>query len=495
MMDTEHQRRQRNRPFRAVRRAARTSIARVAAWLARTSLLGAVLLTIFGLLAAGWLVLWLTGLPQGRVGPWDLHPGTLAWKDRLTFAGAVAAATGAVVALVISYRKQRDAEDSRFGAAFAESAAQLSDPSPAVRIAGAYSIAALADRHREHRQQCIDTLCAYLRLPYGPNSHTLTQESVNVGSAIAGQTSIQTLTYHRPEDREVRLTIIRIVRDHLQDPGSSTTWCGCDLDFTGATFDGGSFTGAHITGGQVTFAHARFSSGTLSFTGALFSGGEVDFNRAMFAGGTVSFDGSVFSGGEVKFNNATFWGSGTVSFGGAKFSGALLTFCESRFQGSTVSFDKAIFAGGKVAFQGAVFSKGTVTFQAAAFSGSQVTFSGAVFSGAQVDFNFANFSGGEVIFALLSVFGGHLNFIDSTVSGAKVAFSALASDGRGGLDVKVFPSGSVTCSVSTTPDGGTRFSDPVLGGGGKEDGEPQGGPPSSVSDGAGGGTPEGEGGC
>lgn len=51
----------------------------------------------------------------------------------------------------------------------------------------------------------------------------------------------------------VRLTIIRIIRDHLQDPAAPTTWCGRDLDFTGAIFDGGSFQGAAFTGGIVSF--------------------------------------------------------------------------------------------------------------------------------------------------------------------------------------------------------------------------------------------------
>jgi hypothetical protein len=47
-------------------------------------------------------------------------------------------------------------------------AAQVGNMSAAVRMAGAYAMAALADETGEtaKRQQCIDVPCAYLRLPY-----------------------------------------------------------------------------------------------------------------------------------------------------------------------------------------------------------------------------------------------------------------------------------------------------------------------------------------
>ncbi|WGT47980.1 hypothetical protein [Tessaracoccus lacteus] len=139
-------------------------------WLASDSLSRAAVLTILALLCAAFLVLWATGLPDlkddedGRW--WYLYADTLEWKDRLTIAGAVAAGAGAAFALVIGYRKQSDVEEAKFGAAFADATAQLGDAAPVVRIAGAYALAALADRHMDRRQQCIDGLCAYLRLNY-----------------------------------------------------------------------------------------------------------------------------------------------------------------------------------------------------------------------------------------------------------------------------------------------------------------------------------------
>lgn len=126
-------------------------------------------LTILLLLTGAAVVLWATGRPQGGE-LWDIHYGVLPWKERLTIAGAVAAGAGAAIALVVGYRKQRDAEDGKFAAAFADAAAQLGDDAPAVRVAGAYALAALADRYNQHRQQCIDALCAHLRLPYDPDA-------------------------------------------------------------------------------------------------------------------------------------------------------------------------------------------------------------------------------------------------------------------------------------------------------------------------------------
>ena len=53
---------------------------------------------------------------------------------------------------------------------FATAADKLgSDKPPAVRLAGVYAMAGLADDWPENRQTCVDVLCAYLRLPYEPD--------------------------------------------------------------------------------------------------------------------------------------------------------------------------------------------------------------------------------------------------------------------------------------------------------------------------------------
>jgi hypothetical protein len=97
-------------------------------WLGDRSLPAASLMAGAGLLLVAAVVLWLTGLPQGGYG-WHVEP--MLWKDRLTYAAGVAAGLGALVALVVSYRKQRDAEEGKFAAQFAAAAAQLGDDAPA----------------------------------------------------------------------------------------------------------------------------------------------------------------------------------------------------------------------------------------------------------------------------------------------------------------------------------------------------------------------------
>ena len=53
---------------------------------------------------------------------------------------------------------------------FATAAGQLGDDKPsAVRLAGVYAMAGLADDWPENRQTCVDVLCGYLRLPYEPD--------------------------------------------------------------------------------------------------------------------------------------------------------------------------------------------------------------------------------------------------------------------------------------------------------------------------------------
>jgi Pentapeptide repeats (9 copies) len=124
---------------------------------------------------------------------------------------------------------------------------------------------------------CLDVLCAYLRMPYETD--------------IASEK-------HLEGEREVRQTIIRIIRD----PSCPTSWCGRDLDFTNATFDGGSFDGAKFIGGGASFYGAKFADCAVFFSGAEFTGVTISFDNAEFISGTVSFEGSVFTDGVVSFS-------------------------------------------------------------------------------------------------------------------------------------------------------------------------------------------------
>jgi len=114
---------------------------------------------------------WVIG---GFVGTKEDEPAAKIDVYKTALAGVTG--IGGAVALVVAYRRQRDAEQSRFVERFGAAAAQLGDQDVAVRIAGVYAMAGVADEcsDRSRRQQCIDVLCGYLRLPYDPehgNSH------------------------------------------------------------------------------------------------------------------------------------------------------------------------------------------------------------------------------------------------------------------------------------------------------------------------------------
>jgi hypothetical protein len=114
---------------------------------------------------------------------------------------------GAVLAGLYAYRKQllsegdsHRADANQLAERYSKAAEQLGHDQAAVRLAGVYAMGHLADDWPEQRQVCIDVLCAYLRMPYEADP---TEPGFMKG------------------EREVRLTIIRTIRDHLQDPTSA----------------------------------------------------------------------------------------------------------------------------------------------------------------------------------------------------------------------------------------------------------------------------------
>ncbi|MFE7778482.1 pentapeptide repeat-containing protein [Streptomyces sp. NPDC057445] len=186
-----------------------------------------------------------------------------------------------------------------------------------------HALAGLADDAptRDLRQTCIDVLCAYLRLPYTAEAD-LPQSGADARHAYLAL-------------REVRHTVIRLIRDHLRlEPEHSHSWQGHDLDFTGVVFDGGDLSGVVFSGGAVSFMNAEFSGGTLGFS-------SVSFMNARFSGGTVNFMGATFSGGRANFYGAVFDG-GTVDFSHARFDGGTVDFSHAVFDGGMVDFSHAL---------------------------------------------------------------------------------------------------------------------------------------------------------
>ena len=148
------------------------------------------------------------------------------------------------------YRRQKDAERAQFARRFGAASAQLGDSDVAVRVAGVYAMAAAADESPAfaRRQQCIDVLCGYLRLPYDPDSgeNNLTEfVSTTTWAAQPPATHIEELRRQqiRQNDREVRSTILRVLARHVKAK-AETSWSGNDFDFSGVLFESAAFEGA-----------------------------------------------------------------------------------------------------------------------------------------------------------------------------------------------------------------------------------------------------------
>jgi uncharacterized protein YjbI with pentapeptide repeats len=341
--------------------------------------------------------------------------------DVVKIALAVIAGIGGVVALVVAYRRQRLAEAAQrldeqgqrlaeaaqrlaeareareqsklYAERFGSASEMLGSDSAAVRLAGVHALANLADDWEEGRQTCIDVLCAYLRMPPGPEPDP------------EGGSERHTAWLAM---REVRATVVRLIAAHLKRD-SSRSWHGCHLDFAGVTFDAGAdFSGAVVASGEISFSGAEFSGGTVLFLGARFFGGTVTFENARFSGGTVTFFRAQFSRGGVSLRNAEFSG-GTVDFREAEFSGGTVTFENARFSGSAVDFHHAAFSGAIIDFRDAAFSGGMIHFVNAKFSDHGVNFI-AQFSGSVIDFRDAAFSGGMVHFGTAQFSGGIVDF-------------------------------------------------------------------------------------
>ncbi|MGK3095289.1 pentapeptide repeat-containing protein [Streptomyces sp. WAC01490] len=318
--------------------------------------------------------------------------------DLVKLSFGVVAGAGALVALVVAYRRQRVDESGAHREAtrlhterFSQAVDKLGSDSPAVRLGGVHALAGLADDAPDDslRQTCIDVLCAYLRLPFSPDPGDLPDPLPDGTSPSEERRDAHQDKKDRYRAlREVRHTILRLIGEHYRIPKSThRSWQGCNLDLTGVTIDGEmDFSGATFSNGDVTFVGATFSGGRVLFRGATFSGGSVHFSAATFSGSYVLFDDATFSGSDVHFM-ATNFSSGHVRFSRATFSDSYVDLFAARFSGSDVHFTGAMFSGGSVRFMTTTFSGGNVHFGRATFSGNSVHFDEARFSGGNVHLN------------------------------------------------------------------------------------------------------------
>jgi hypothetical protein len=415
---------------------------------------------------------WVLGRPgTGAVGGWS----TQDTFDALKIALSVVAGVGAVVALTVAYRKQvlseaaEYREDTKlFTERFTTAAGQLGADQAAVRLAGMYAMARLADDWVAERQTCIDVICAYLRMPYAPpdqrpviepsppggpaNTGPATGGPPTAAAAGAGAAEPQLAVPPRQrgearqealaasQERQVRHTAIRLVAAHLRF-GADTSWQGHRFDFTGAVFDGGDFSRIYlITGTEMSFDEATFAAGTVGFGRAVLLGGAVTMVGAKVIGGEIDFSRSEFDGGAVYFGD-TDLRDGALHFDQAQFSGGALDFGNARCGGCAIHFDEAtLTADAQVTFHGAVFTAGEVSFDGVRFAEGRCNFHGAQFSGTAVTFRGAQFCGGTVDFAAGTVhFGGN----DLPFEGVESYPAAVFSAGTLDFDRAEFTAGTV----------------------------------------------------
>ena len=224
-------------------------------------------------------------------------------KASVAFTGIV----GAALTGVYAFRKQKLAEAdaaradadhllSRFGRA----SDQMGHESPAVRLAGVYAMAALADEW-DQRQLCINVLTAYMQLPYTP---------------------VESDSGYRAGEREVRHNLLRVIRDRLRE-GASHSWQGLNFRFEGAVFDGGDLNKARFTGGHVSFHRARFVGATFHFNDVVIDGASVWFTKSRFESGTFDLSNLTLKSGKVVFTDASVIGA-TIKSEGFRAQGGKL---------------------------------------------------------------------------------------------------------------------------------------------------------------------------
>ncbi|NMO57755.1 pentapeptide repeat-containing protein [Actinoplanes sp. TBRC 11911] len=392
-----------------------------------------------GLVSIALLVvvaLWYAGFPELAR---DDAITTQTIFDLLKIAFALVAGVGGVVGLVVAYRRQRVAEHSNqlaefshrlahsaderaeakkvlenaaeeraklevarsdvrlFNDRFGRASDQLGSEKAAVRLAGLYAMAGLADNWKEGRQTCVDVMCAYLRMPYMPPP---TRDSGKNEEGGEGRRAAE-------EEREVRQTALRLIADHLRLPDNSpNSWQGIDLDFTGATIDGADFNNAVFGGGRVSFSYAKFV------------GGLTEFFRANFGGARVSFSNAHFRSGQIRFAEAKF-SRGSVNFDAIRLDGALLNFAGASLrEGASLPFWHSTLSGGELRLASVTLNHG-----------SSIACSDATLNGAEVSFKNAHFNGGTFSLRGAKVNAGSIRFEEAQLSSHSVDLENIQLNG------------------------------------------------------------------
>ncbi|MGW0240375.1 MULTISPECIES: pentapeptide repeat-containing protein [Micromonospora] len=263
-----------------------------------------------------FLVIYLLLLLLGTAGAFVTYLALVNWVpgarsnslDALKTSLTVVAGTGAAAAIYVSYRKQRNDEanstrehDRLFTDRFTKASEQLGHDAAAVRLAGMYALARIADDSERDRETCMKVICAYLRMPFDPTAPD---------SDLA--------------ERNVRATALKLLEERLR-PSHPHFWKGADVDLSGAYLINAAF--ARTVLDKAIFSDAHF------YGVALFSlmrfGWRTYFERATFHD-------------RVWFGYSEFHDQ--VTFRGARFLSEA-AFCHGQFLDKVTFFDEARFEG------------------------------------------------------------------------------------------------------------------------------------------------------
>ncbi|MEV4599478.1 pentapeptide repeat-containing protein [Amycolatopsis sp. NPDC049253] len=346
-------------------------------------------------MTASLLTLWLaysrpTLAIDGRAG--SVSPTLLF--DSLKVSFATIAGIGGVVALVVGYRRQRihEAQDLRdftrlSNERFAKAAEQIGSNTAAIRLAGVYAMAALADDWPEQRQVCIDVLCAYLRMPFPiilepseiPEPESVTENPMQPWRQWLEAVPTESRNPH--EESHVRTTIQKVITAHL-DPDAESNWFGYRFDFQGSVFEGALFEGAVFKECQVIFDGCLFY-GESWFSNCKFISSYVSFAAAI-VNDSLGFEFSYIEDSDLTLY-FSFGNDCSVNFQGINLHSGILRLVPDLSRGAHLSFISSHLEGGTIELHRLEMTKG-----------SSLAFSRAVIDGTEINIIGQNCRGGTI---------------------------------------------------------------------------------------------------
>ena len=230
---------------------------------------------------------------------------------------------------------------------------QLSSDKASIRLGGVYTLVGLVDewlsdekttpspeKRRKEGQVIINNLCAYIRSPFllaeraeqldRPYAKDLKKDfGSDTEKFDADKRGFSQDKATLEEERQVRQSIIKAIRERLQGFGAPGPWSNFDYDFSNTLFFySTNFMFSHFD--AFSYFHGVTFTQNADFSWAKFTG-HADFSWAEFTGST-HFSSAIFTD-SASFSGAEF--TGDAHFSGAEFTSA-------NFSGATFE-EKPIF--------------------------------------------------------------------------------------------------------------------------------------------------------